>query len=58
MRRLEPHYIYLLVQRAALLRAIKRAREHGAEEDAAILQTIAVLLEEIYETRNDRTDLH
>jgi hypothetical protein len=42
------HQKALIVQRAALLRAIERAREYRADNDAEILGSIVLLIEELY----------
>jgi hypothetical protein len=45
---MESWQLILMRQRAALLRAIARAREAGADEDVETLQSVVRLLEEFH----------
>jgi chromosome segregation ATPase len=42
-------------QREAVERAIKRAREYRADEDAELLQSIAVLIDHLHDAANQRS---
>jgi hypothetical protein len=43
------HHCALFLQRQAVVRAIKRARECNADNDAEILESVVVLLDELDE---------
>jgi hypothetical protein len=45
---MERHQLILMRQRAAVVRAIARAREARADEDAEILESVVHLLEEFH----------